>query len=179
MLRIVEEAQTGILKNSCEVCAVIANNEQAGGLALARDMQVPTFVVPSRGQPQEVFENDLLQVLKSLDVDYLVLAGFMKILSGSFVSHYKRRIVNIHPADTRQHKGLYAYQWAFERKLPSTKITVHYVDDGVDTGEIIAQTDLDLKGAASLGEVEERGIAVEHQFYSKVLRSVFSTQEGD
>ncbi|MGC4116880.1 MAG: formyltransferase family protein [Myxococcales bacterium] len=71
--------------------------------------------------------------------DWIVLAGFMRVLSPGFVQRFAGRIVNIHPADTREHQGLHGYAWAFERGLAETKVTVHLVDEGLDTGRIVAQ----------------------------------------
>ena len=85
------------------------------------------------------------------------------------VQAYPNKIVNIHPADTKLHQGLHAYQWAFENKLEETKITVHYVEEGLDTGPIIGQKTVNLRGAKTLEEVEQRGLKVEHQFYSEML----------
>ena len=103
--------------------------------------------------------------------------SFWRVLCELFplfwVNAYPNRIINIHPADTREFKGLGAYEWAFENRLESTKITVHYVDAGVDTGSIIEQKTVDLRGVTTLQEVEERGLKVEHSFYSEVLRRVF------
>jgi phosphoribosylglycinamide formyltransferase-1 len=93
----------------------------------------------------------------------------MRILSPVLVNAFPKRIINIHPADTTAHQGLHGYEWAWENKLPETKITVHFVDEGLDTGSIIAQEIVDLRGVTSLEEVEARGLAIEHKLYSKTL----------
>jgi len=115
-----------------------------------------------------------VKLLKPYRIDYIVLAGFMRLLSPLFIKAYKNRIINIHPADTKEFKGVGAYEWAFENRKEFTKITVHYVDEGVDTGPVIAQKEVDLRGADSLHEVERRGLSVEHSFYSEALKLVFS-----
>ena len=89
------------------------------------------------------------------------------------LERYPRRIINIHPADTAAYQDAHAYGWAFEQKLDATKITVHLIDAGVDTGPVLAQANVDLRGADALEEVEQRGLKVEHQFFSEVLRQVF------
>ena len=98
----------------------------------------------------------------------------MRILSDVFIKKYSGKIINIHPADTDLHQGLHAYEWAFNNKMQETKITVHYVNEGVDTGKVIARARVDLKGAKTLEEVEKRGLAVEHKFYSQVLYKLFN-----
>ncbi len=172
MLRIVEETQHGILRGVCTISAVIANKSDAPGLSLARDRGLKTLCVPSKGKEQSIFEDALLTTLDRWNPDYLVLAGFMRVLSPSFVAHFPKRIINIHPADTKLHQGLGAYKWAFANKLKETKVTIHFVDEGVDTGEIIAQFPVDLTGVTTEAELEKRGLAVEHQIYSKVLRDI-------
>jgi len=174
MEAILKQVQNGILKDVCEVALVFSNKPQARGLEVARSFGVPTAVIPSKGKSREAFEKEVIRLLEPYHIDYVVLAGFMRILSPVFVRAYKNRIINIHPADTRQFKGVGGYEWAFENKLPETKITVHFVDEGVDTGPIIAQQTVDLRGTTTLEEVEQRGLKVEHEFYAQALRKVFS-----
>ena len=174
MEAIVHQAQHGILKDVCEVVLVFSNKPGAKGLEVARQLGVPTAVIPSKGKTREEFEKEVLELLKPYRPDYIVLAGFMRILSPVFVRAYKNRIVNIHPADTKLFQGVGGYEWAFENKLPTTKITVHFVDEGVDTGPIIAQREVDLRGADTLEEVERRGLQAEHEFYSQALKKLLA-----
>jgi phosphoribosylglycinamide formyltransferase-1 len=173
MEKIVRNAQNGILKEVCEVVLVLSDKEGAYGLKAAEALGVPTAVIPSKGKKRAEFEQELIDFLSPYRIDYIVLAGFMRILSPLFVRAYKDRIINIHPADTKAFQGIGGYDWAFENKLQSTKITVHYVDEGVDTGRIIGQKEVDLRGAETLEEVEKRGLAVEHTFYSEALLELF------
>lgn len=177
MLHIIKASQDGVLKNLCSVALVVANKE-AEGLTHAEALGVPTLCLSSNHKSREVFEQELLSILSQANIDYVVLAGFMRILSPNFIAAYPKRIINIHPADTSQHRGLHAYEWAFAQKLQETMITVHYVDSGVDTGQIIAQATVDLRDVRSVHELEERGLAVEHKFYSQTLAKVFSTDLG-
>lgn len=176
MEAILKQVQNGILKDVCQVALVFSNKPDAKGLEVARSFGVPTAVIPSKGKSREEFEQQVLDLLKPYRIDYIVLAGFMRILSPLFVRAYKNRIINIHPADTRQFQGVGGYEWAFENRLPETKITVHFVDEGVDTGPIIAQRTVDLRGAGTLEEVEKRGLKAEHEFYSQALKKVFSEE---
>ncbi len=98
----------------------------------------------------------------------------MRILSPAVIERYRHRIINIHPADTRAYQGMHGYEWAFEQRLEQTTISVHLVDEGVDTGRILAQREVDLRGAATLAEVKARGLRVEHTLYSETLRDVFT-----
>jgi len=173
---ILRQAKEGILRDCCEVALVFANRADAAGLETARAAGVPTASIESRGRKRRRFDREVLELLEGYRPDYLVLAGYMRILSDLFVEAYRGRIINIHTADTARFQGVGGYDWAFDNKLNETKISVHYVDEGVDTGPVIAQEVVDLTGADSLSEVERRGLAVEHRFYSEVLRQLFSHQ---
>lgn len=174
MQTIIENVQNGILQDLCEVVLVFSNKASAAGLEIAAQKGLQAAFIESKGKSREEFENQVIQFLKPLHIDFIVLAGFMRILSPVFVRAYKNRIINIHPADTAEFQGVGAYEWAFENKKSSTAITVHFVDEGVDTGPVIGKQKVDLSGVASLHEVEKRGLAVEHSFYSEALRLVFS-----
>jgi len=178
MEAILKEAQDGILMDCCQVVLVVSNRSDALGLTIAQDMAVKTVCVESKGKDSTTFDRRLLEALEPYTFDYLVLAGFMKILSPLVIERYRNRIINIHPADTALYQGAHGYAWAFETGRSSTTITVHYVDEGTDTGPVIAQTDVDLTGAKTLQEVKQRGLAVEHRFYSQVLHQVFTGRQS-
>lgn len=177
MKAILEESRDGILKGLCTVSVVVSNVCDAAGLETAREAGVDALCVPSKGKKRQAFEMELIETLEPYKPDYIVLAGFMRILTPYFINHYRNRILNIHPADTSLFQGVGGYEWAFEKKLKETKISVHFIDDGVDTGPVIAQRTVDLRGADSLEEVQNRGLKVERQFYSEVIRDVILNKE--
>lgn len=176
MEAILKQARDGMLADCCEVALVFANTAEALGLRVAERYGVATAYIESRGKRRREFDRQALDLLEPLRLDYLVLAGYMRILSPIVIERYRNRIINIHPADTRVYQGIHGYEWAFEQRLPTTKITVHLVDEGVDSGRILAQRDVDLRGANSLEEVQQRGLRVEHALYSETLRDVFTGQ---
>ena len=176
MEAILKQARDGMLADCCEVALVFANTAEALGLRIAERYGVATAYIESRGKRRRDFDRQVLDLLEPLRLDYLVLAGYMRILSPIVIERYRNRIINIHPADTRVYQGIHGYEWAFEQRLPTTKITVHLVDEGVDSGRILAQRDVDLRGANSLEEVQQRGLRVEHALYSETLRDVFTGQ---
>lgn len=172
MEAILKACHTGILQDIAEPVLVFSNRADAKGLLVAQAMGVETQVIESKGLKRLEFDAKVLDLLQTYQPNFIVLAGYMRILSPLLVQAYPQRIINIHPADTAQHQGLHGYEWAFDNKLPSTKITVHYVDEGLDTGNIIAQKTVDLSGANTLEEVEQRGLTAEHEFYSSVLKTI-------
>ncbi len=172
MAAMVEHCKGGILEGLAKVSLVVSNQKKAEGLALAAAAAIPRVVVESEGLERLVFEQKLVKILDDYELDYIVLAGFMRILSPFFLQKYPNKIINIHPADTRQHQGLNGYQWAWEQRLKTTKITVHYVSALLDKGEIIGQISLDLEGVLSLEELEKKGLKIEHWFYSQMLKKI-------
>ena len=119
----------------------------------------------------------MINFLEPLKIDYIILAGYMRLLSPLFIRTYPKRIINIHPADTRAFQGVGAYDWAFENKLKKTYITVHYVDEGMDTGDMIEQRELDISGMTTLDEIEKVGLALEHKMFSEVLKKLFENEQ--
>lgn len=173
MTAIIEQCQNGILKGIAEPVLVFSNKADAAGLKYAKSKGIDTMFMESKGLKRADYDSLVLDIIEPYQPDYIVLAGYMRILSPVLVNAYPKRIINIHPADTTQHQGLHGYEWAWENKLEETKITVHYVDEGLDTGSIIAQQSVDLRAAESLEVVEKRGLAVEHKLYSETLKVIF------
>ena len=169
---IIEQINIGILKDRCRIKEVFSNKQDAPGLKIAENSGISTHCINSKGKKRSVYDALLLEYLKKNNPDFIVLAGYMRIIPKEIIREFEGRIINIHPADTKEHQGLHGYDWAWENGLDKTKITVHFVDEGLDTGSIIDQAVVDLKGVASLEEVEQRGLAVEHEFYSRCLLEV-------
>ena len=169
MLALAEAVRHGVLHGVAEVAVVFSNDPAAAGLAAAAALGLPTASLPSVGRKRVAFDAEVVALLKGYQPDYVVLAGYMRVLSPTFVQAFAGRIVNIHPADTNQHQGLHAYEWAFDNHLAETKITVHLVDEGLDTGPILTQQIVNLEGADTLAEVQRRGLAMEHVLYAEAL----------
>lgn len=174
MLALAEAVRHGVLRGLAEVAVVFSNDPAAPGLGAAAALGLPTASLPSKGRKRESFDLEVVDLLNEYQPDYVVLAGYMRVLSPAFVRAFAGRILNIHPADTHQHQGLHAYEWAFDNHLPETKITVHLVDEGLDTGPILAQRVVNLVGADTLAEVQRRGLAVEHALYAETLAALLT-----
>ena len=175
MKAIAENVQNGILKNICEIMEIFSNKKDAAGLKIAEKLGLKTCIIESKGKKYKIYNSLLLKYLKEKKPDFIILAGYMKIISPEIIREFPDRIINIHPADTSLHQGLHGYEWAFQNNLKSTKITVHFVDEGLDTGKVIAKKEVDISDCKTLTEVEQKGLKAEHQFYSECLRKVFSS----
>ena len=171
-------ASCGVLAPLAEVAVAFSNRPDAPGLAAARGLGLPTLCLPSKGRERETFDLELADLLASYRPDWLALAGYLRVLSPAFVRRFSGHIVNVHPADTRAHQGLHGYRWAFEQGLAQTLVTVHLVDEGLDTGRILAQRPVDLRGVGTLEEVERRGLAVEHALYPEALAALLAAGAG-
>jgi phosphoribosylglycinamide formyltransferase-1 len=174
MLALAEAVRAGVLRGVAEIAVVFSNDPAAPGLESAAILGLPTASLGSKGRKREEFDREVVAALQAYQPDYVVLAGYMRVLSPTFVRAFAGRIVNIHPADTHQHQGLHAYEWAFDNRLPETKITVHLVDEGLDTGPILAQQVVNLEGADTLAEVQRRGLAIEHTLYAETLAALIT-----
>ncbi|MFO7895876.1 MAG: phosphoribosylglycinamide formyltransferase [Candidatus Cloacimonadales bacterium] len=177
MEAIIKNCHSGQLQNLCQVMAVFSDKPAAAGLQIAQEMGIPTYSILARGIKRAEYNRQLAAYLQSKNPDLIVLAGYMKVLPAAIIAKFPQRIINIHPADTRLHQGLHGYRWAWEKQLPSTKITVHFVDAGLDTGQIIAQRQVELRACKSLEEVEKVGLQVEHQFYSECLAELMKKND--
>lgn len=156
-----------------EVALVATDNPEAPGLMKAAEFGVKTFAFPYRSMGREAFEEALRACLTAHEVDWVLLAGFMKILTPEFVSAYSGRIVNIHPSLLPAFPGLDAIGQAWRYGVKITGVTVHLVDDQVDHGKILAQRALRIREGETLESLEARIHEVEHRLYWRTLRDLF------
>ncbi len=156
-----------------EVIALITDNPKAYAIERARRLGVPVHILDSASYPnREAYNRDLFRLLQSLHFDLIVLAGYMKILPPDIVRAYERRIVNIHPALLPAYRGLHAIERAYKDGVKVTGVTVHWVDEGVDTGPILAQVPVWVDPEDTLETLEEKIHRVEHQLYPRVIQQI-------
>jgi phosphoribosylglycinamide formyltransferase 1 len=158
-----------------EAVIVISDVPGAGILKLATDAGIPahTLIEPrykSRLSPE--IEVGLVELLKAANVDFVVLAGYMRVVKAPLLEAFPRRIINIHPSLLPDFRGLEAWRQALEAGAPKTGCTVHYVDDGVDTGEILAQTEVKVLPDDTADSLHARIQAAEHHLYPAVIRQL-------
>lgn len=151
-----------------ELLALVSDNPAAYALVRAELLGIPSIVVPySVGR--RAAEERLERVLRSLDPELIVLAGFMKILPASLVDAFAGRIVNIHPSLLPDYPGLRAIERSYSGG-GRMGITIHTVDHDVDTGPIIAQFEAARSGDETLEEMEQRIHDLEHTHYPRIIR---------
>ena len=118
----------------------------------------------------------MLEILKSNQIEIVVLAGFMRILSKQFISEYKNKIINIHPSLLPKFPGANAHRDAIEAKAKISGCTVHFVDEGVDTGPIIMQESVSVDEDDDEHTLAEKILPIEHKIYPKVLDLITSNK---
>lgn len=153
------------------VCVVISNVATAGGLDRAKAAGIPAIVVDHRryGNRND-FDAAVLDILEGHQVDYVVLAGFMRVLTNVLLDAFPMRIVNIHPALLPAFPGLNAQSQAFVYGAKLAGCTVHFVDSGTDTGPIIAQAVVPVMSADDDERLRERILGAEHALLPTVLQ---------
>jgi phosphoribosylglycinamide formyltransferase 1 len=154
-----------------EVVCVGSNKPQARGLERAREAGVETGVFES-GAYADRAERDLAMGdwLEEHEVDLVVLAGFMEILSADFIRRFERRIVNVHPSLLPAFPGIRAIEQAIEAGVRVSGVTVHFVDVEVDSGPIILQQAFDLPYPADIDATEEAIHAIEHELLPRAVK---------
>ena len=155
-----------------EVALVLSDVAEAGILERARERQVPArHIAPGkfRTKLDEEAERAYVAALQEAKVDLIALAGFMRLLKGDFLRAFEGRIVNIHPALLPAFPGLEAWKQALEHGVKVTGCTVHFVDAGVDSGPIIAQTTVAVRDEDTPETLHQRLQTAEHELYPEVI----------
>ncbi len=155
---------------------VISNKSDAKGLAIAQKLGVKTEIMESNGLKGGNWEYDskLVSVLEKYNVTpqngLICLAGFMRIMSPEFIRHYKGRILNIHPAILPSFPGLHSQRQALEYGVKYSGCTVHFVDEGIDTGPIILQSVVKIKEGDTEESISKKILKQEHKIYPKAVK---------
>ena len=167
---ILEQIRAGKLKAECRV--VISDVEEAGILAIARDFQVTAvFLSPGkfRTKLEPEVEEDLVRLLRAAGVELVVLAGFMRVLKTPMLEAFPRRIINLHPSLLPKFPGREAWAQALAAGETVTGCTVHYVDAGVDSGEIIAQCEVPILPNDTPASLHARIQLTERELFPAVI----------
>jgi phosphoribosylglycinamide formyltransferase-1 len=172
-LAIADSIRTGRLP-SVDIAIVISNIADAPGLAAARDLGLPTAAIISKGRPREAHDADLIACLRQHSVDLVCLAGYMRLLSPSFIAAFPNRILNIHPSLLPAFPGLDAQQQAFEYGVKVAGCTVHFVDEHLDHGVIILQRSIPVLDSEDAHSLAQRILAEEHIAYTEAIARVVS-----
>jgi phosphoribosylglycinamide formyltransferase-1 len=153
------------------IALVVSNVAEAPGLEKAKALRLPTVCIPHRQEPGRVaHEAKVLEALRHAEVEWICLAGYMRVLSESFIAQYPHRILNIHPALLPSFPGMDAQEQAFDYGVKISGCTVHLVDEGVDTGPIVVQRAVPVREDDSPESLSAHILAEEHKAYPEALK---------
>ncbi len=168
---ILEAIQAGTL--NAEVCVVVSNQAEALGLERARAAGIPAVAISHRDYlSREAFDVALVAELCRHEVEWVVLAGFMRIVTNVLLEAFPDRVVNIHPALLPAFPGVQAQKQALDYGVKITGCTVHFVESGVESGPIIAQRSLEVLPADDEASLSRRLLTLEHGLLVEVLQEV-------
>jgi len=158
-----------------EIAVVISDKADARGLQRAKDLLLPAFFVPvDEFKNKRAYENHILDILAQYRVDLICLAGYMRLVGGVLLGAFKNRILNIHPALLPSFPGLDAQQQALNYGVKVSGCTVHFVDDGVDSGPIIGQRAVHVMADDNVDTLGARILKEEHGLYSEAISLFFA-----
>ncbi|ADE37411.1 phosphoribosylglycinamide formyltransferase [Methanohalophilus mahii] len=167
---IIDNVESGYIPNAC-VSVVISDKRDAYGLVRAMNHGInAVFIDPAVYESKKHFENALLEVLEKFSTDVLLLAGFMRILGSNLIKAYNNRVMNIHPALLPSFKGLHAQKQALEYGVKISGCTVHFVDEGMDSGPIILQKSVPVLDSDTEDSLSERILAQEHIIFPEAVK---------
>ncbi|BCA85990.1 phosphoribosylglycinamide formyltransferase [Enterococcus saigonensis] len=160
-------------KLSVEIALVFSDKKNAFVLERAKKVGVATYQFsPQDFSDKKMYEKSLLELLQQEKIDLVVLAGYMRIIGPQLLAAFPKKIINIHPSLLPAFPGLHGIKDAYDYGVKVTGVTVHYIDDGVDTGPIIAQVPVLITTDDDLTSLETKIHQAEHQLYPAVLKEI-------
>jgi phosphoribosylglycinamide formyltransferase-1 len=173
MVALADAVRDGRIPNA-EISVVISDQPDARGLMKARDRSIETVVIERSGRRREEHDREIVAALRNRQVDLVCLAGYMQVLSGEFLKAFPRRILNIHPSLLPSFPGLEAQKQALEHGAKVSGCTVHFVDETLDGGPVIAQRVVPVLDDDTVESLSVRILAEEHQLYPEAVAMVLS-----
>lgn len=169
-----ENIKKGIIRDA-EISVVFSNKEDAKGLDYAKKENIEVIVIPSKDyNNRQEYDKKIVEALKPYNIDLICLAGYMRIVTHKLIKAYENKIINIHPALLPSFKGLHAQKQALEYGVKYSGCTVHFVDDGMDSGAIILQKVVEVYDDDTEDTLSERILKQEHIAYSEAVSLITS-----
>ena len=168
MLALADAVDEGRITGA-EIALVLSDHASAAGLDRAKERGLSTLVIERQGRSREEHDRETVAALREHKVDIVCLAGYMRLLSGYFIEAYRHRILNIHPSLLPAFPGLDAHQQVLEHGVKWTGCTVHFVDETLDGGPIIAQRIVPVLDEDTEETLSARILEQEHKLYAEAL----------
>jgi|SRR5689334_5210701 len=173
MAALIGAAQSGKIPQA-EVALVISDQPSAAGLQQANECGIETLLIERRGRSREEHDKEIVDALRERQIDLVCLAGYMRILSRDFIAAYRGRILNIHPSLLPSFTGLDAQRQALEHGVKFAGCTVHFVDETLDGGPIIAQRVVPIREDDTAETLSARILEQEHELYPEAVGIVLA-----
>ncbi|WP_431800897.1 phosphoribosylglycinamide formyltransferase [Halobacillus andaensis] len=174
---ITEAVDEGIL--DAEVSLLVTDKVGAGVIEKAQKRNIDTVVyTPKTFTNKAAYEAAVLKDCQAREIEWIILAGYMRLIGPTLLQSYSGRIVNIHPSLLPAFPGKDAIGQAIDKKVKVTGVTIHFVDDGMDTGPIIAQEAISITENDTKDEVRQKVQSVEHRLYPRVIQSLLTKEEA-
>lgn len=173
MVALIEAIRRREISNA-EVSVVISDQRDAPGLQKATAAGIETLVIERHGRTRAEHDRDVVTALKTRDIDLVCLAGYMRVLSSDFINAYRGRILNIHPSLLPSFPGLDAQQQALDNGAKISGCTVHFVDETLDGGPMIAQREVPVREGDTAESLAARILIEEHTLYPEAVNMVLS-----
>ena len=155
-----------------EISIVVANREGTQGIERAKARSIATRVMPSRGLEREVYDRQVVAILREYQVDLVCLAGYMRLLSPYFILAFPQAILNIHPSLLPSFPGLESQRQALEYGVKFAGCTVHFVDENLDAGPIVLQAAVPVLDSDTPESLSEKILREEHRIYAEAVRII-------
>ena len=173
MAALIDGVRNGAIANA-EVAVVISDQRTAAGLERAAQLGIETVLIERQGRSRAEHDREIVAMLKLRNIDLVCLAGYMRVLSADFIDAYRGRILNIHPSLLPSFPGLNAQQQALDQRATISGCTVHFVDETLDGGPIIAQREVPVSGDDTAESLAARILIAEHQLYPEAVNIALS-----
>lgn len=161
-----------------EITVLVVDKADAFALQRAENLKIPAFFVNPRDfADKQAYEREVIRILEAHQVEVVALAGYMRILSPVLLNRYQWNLLNIHPAYLPEFRGKDGIGDAFRAGVSQTGVSIHHVDEGIDTGEIVYQERLEIDAQWSLEELQSAIHALEHALYPRVLNDFCQKKE--
>lgn len=178
MVALADAIQTGTIPNA-EIAVVLSDQPDAKGLVIAQQRGIKTLAIPRLGRKREEHDREIVSALRDERVDLICLAGYMRVLSPFFVDAFKNRILNIHPSLLPLFTGLDPQRQALENGANESGCTVHFVDNTLDGGPIIAQRTVPVMPGDTVESLSARILEQEHILYPEAVASILARLEDN
>ncbi len=158
---------------NCEIALLVCDKPGAKVLEKAERLGVPTFVFnPKQYDSKEAYEQEIVEQLRKTNITWIFLAGYMRLVGKTLLQSFEGRTINIHPSLLPAFPGIDAIGQAFEAGVKTTGVTVHYIDEGIDTGPIIAQESLEVLPEDTRETLQIKIQQIEHRLYPQVIKQL-------